>query len=165
MFTIAEIFDLAIRIEQNGERFYRRFLERTDNVDFKRMLLWLAEQEVRHAAFFTHLKHSNSNSGPGPLPQNQWGAQLQDFIGDRGFTLEELDLSSVDSLQGLLEYAIEFEKDTILFFTMIKDFIIDQAVLGNLEAIIAEENGHVQLLQRLRCEDAAAILRELSLAE
>ena len=52
----------------------------------------------------------------------------------------------------LIELAIEFEKDTVLFYEMLRPFIGDPTVLDQLDEIIAEENDHVSKLQALQVD-------------
>ena len=46
MFSIREIFDLAMRIEENGEKFYRAALEEISSQPMKSLMEWLADQEL-----------------------------------------------------------------------------------------------------------------------
>jgi len=52
----------------------------------------------------------------------------------------------VENLKSLLELAIEFEKDTILFYQMLRSFIDDREVLNGLDNIVEEESRHVDEL-------------------
>jgi len=52
----------------------------------------------------------------------------------------------VENLKSLLELAIEFEKDTILFYQMLRSFIDDRGVLNGLDNIVEEESRHVDEL-------------------
>jgi rubrerythrin len=148
MFTTDEIFDLAIRIERNGEKFYRDLISRLESEELKEALNWLAEEEVRHAEFFADLKDQSKNRETTILGEDGVdNLLLQDLLGDRVFSLDELDLSSLSTLRSLLQQAIEFEKDTILFFEMIKPFVEEDVALKQLEVIIQEEQRHVTTLE------------------
>ena len=56
MFSVEEVLDLAIRLENNGERYYRHFQITTEDQEICRTLAWLADQEVQHAQLFSRLK-------------------------------------------------------------------------------------------------------------
>ena len=56
MFSTAEIIDLAIRIEKNGEKTYRKAQEKVSDLSLASMLQWLADEEVEHAKWFVELK-------------------------------------------------------------------------------------------------------------
>ena len=70
-------------------------------------------------------------------------AMLQNLVGDQTFSLDDADLSELNTVQSLIELAIEVEKDTILFYQMLQAFIDDSDTLEGLNEIIAEENRHI----------------------
>jgi rubrerythrin len=154
MFTISEVFDLAIRLENNGENFYRRFVDSMVNGNLKVQLLWLADQEQKHANFFTRLKQESSAQAFEDLGEHPEGSVLQDFLGEHALSLDEVDPHSLADVPAVLQFALEFEKDTILFFDMIRAFITEQAVLEGLDAIIQEENRHIKVLQDLFVQES-----------
>ena len=164
MFTTDEIFDLAIRIEKNGEKFYRDLISRLEIGELQEALGWLADEEVRHAQFFANLKQESKNRERRILGEDGVDNMLlQDLLGDRVFSLDDLDLSSLSDLRSLLQQAIEFEKDTILFFEMITPFVEEDAALVQLEAIIEEEHRHIVTLEglpaRVMIQDGRAIAK------
>ena len=56
MFSSNEIFDLAVRIEKNGEAFFRNAMKKVKASSFKSLFEWLAEQEVKHKEWFVSKK-------------------------------------------------------------------------------------------------------------
>ncbi len=56
MFTVSELFDLAIQVEVNGERFYRYAMERVKGDSLKNLLGWLADRELLHESAFMEIK-------------------------------------------------------------------------------------------------------------
>ena len=71
------------------------------------------------------------------------------ILGDQSFALQDADFSSIGQVRDLLELAIEFERDTVLFYEMIRAFMEeeDTEALNVLEKIIDEENRHIQLFR------------------
>ena len=49
MFTAHDILDIAIRLENNGEKTYRRAREHITDEELKTLLAWIARQEHDHA--------------------------------------------------------------------------------------------------------------------
>jgi rubrerythrin len=49
-------------------------------------------------------------------------------------------------VKALLELAVEFENDTILFYETLRSLIDDDHVSARLREIITDENGHIQML-------------------
>ena len=74
-------------------------------------------------------------------------AMLQNLIGDQTFSLDDANLSELDTVESLIELAVELEKDTILFYQMLQAFIEDSDTLEGLNEIIAEESRHIEILR------------------
>ena len=147
MFSIREIIDIAIKIEKNGESFYREAMEKVSNPALKPVLLFLADQEHEHVLWFEKLK-DKTKAAEGEQKVAEIGeAMLQNLVGDQTFSLDDADLSGLDTVASLIELAIELEKDTILFYQMLQTFIEDSATLKELNEIIAEESRHIEILR------------------
>ena len=148
MFSVEEVLELAIRLENNGERYYRHFQNTTEDPEIRRTLAWLADQEVQHAQLFSRLKqrHPEHRSEYHETPE---GALLQDYLGEHALALDEVETSHLTDAHQVLQVALEFEKDTILFFDMIMGFVTEQQALAQLETIIQEERRHIEILETL----------------
>ncbi|MEJ2025179.1 MAG: ferritin family protein, partial [Deltaproteobacteria bacterium] len=72
----------------------------------------------------------------------------QTVLGDEAFTLKDADFSRMEDIIDLLSLALEFEKDTILFYEMLAAFIDDGQLQQQLEQIIEEEQRHVGKLEQ-----------------
>ncbi len=147
MFTLTEIIDLAIRIEKNGAMTYRKAQAEVSNPSLASLLDWLTEDETNHEKWFASLRAGGGKSEGDPKLEEMGQAILQSVLGERAFSLEEADFSKIEDVKSLLELSVEFEKDTILFYEMLRAFIEDEKTLDQLNQIIAEENRHVQVLE------------------
>lgn len=146
MFTIAEILDLAVQIEKNGEKDYRRAAETIPDPELASLFTWLADDEKKHAEWFAGLK-----SKVAIVPLDEHIAELArdllgNVLGDQSFALGEADLEKTKSLEKGLALALEFEKDTALFYETLGAFVEDSRDLAHLEEIIAEEKRHIEVL-------------------
>ena len=150
MFTLYEIYDLAVQIEKNGEKFFREAVKKVSDPSLKTLFQWLADQEVRHANWFAQ-KKASLKVGGGTLALNEMSSQmLQDILGDQRFSLGDIDIDQIDTLEDLLSIAMEFEEDTIIFFGMLKSLIDDDEIIEGMDEIIEEEKRHIQVLQDYR---------------
>jgi len=147
MFTLAEVYDLGIRIEKNGEKFYRDALEQTWSKPMADMLRLLAEEEVKHVDFFVKRMDGLKEKRENPFLDEMGSSMLKDILGNQTFSLKDRDVSKIRSVEELVALAIEFEKDTILFYEMVGSFITDEKARGELEEIIEEEERHVRLFE------------------
>jgi rubrerythrin len=138
MFSLIDIIDIAVQIEQNGERVYRNAAEKIEDSSLRSLLLSLADEETQHAKWFEALIDKVPGTGEFPEQEKMGRALLQDAVGAQSFTLEDADFSSMKKIEDLLNLAIEFEKDTALFYGMLQPLIEDQKTLEQLHAIIQE---------------------------
>jgi rubrerythrin len=147
MFSLKDIIDIALQIEQNGERIYRNAGGTVNDPALGSILKWLADEEVRHFKWFSALKTTVPDGGDYPEQEKMGKELLQNAVGSHSFTLEDADFSSMEKIEDLIRVAIEFEKDTALFYKMLQPLIEDQKTLEQLHAIIQEEENHAQRLK------------------
>ena len=55
MYAASELLAIAMRIEENGEKFYRRAGEKTNDQEAQLLLFFLADQEEIHRQIFAGL--------------------------------------------------------------------------------------------------------------
>ncbi len=147
MFTLAEVYDLGIRIEKNGEKFYRNALKQAWSKPIADMLGLLADEEVKHVDFFAKRMDALKQKRENPFLDEMSTTMLKDILGNQTFSLKETDVSKLRSVEELVALAIEFERDTILFYEMIGSFMTDEGARGELKEIIEEEERHVRLFE------------------
>jgi rubrerythrin len=63
--------------------------------------------------------------------------------------MDDADFSKIKDIKALLELSLEFERDTILFYDMIKAFVDEKKVSAGLDKIIHEEEAHVKKLEEM----------------
>lgn len=141
---------MALKIEQNGEAVYRQAIQDLVNPDIAKRLTWMADEEARHAEWFMKLQ-SELRTHKNHIAVNEMNSNvLQNIIGKQSFTLQDIDFPGVDDMRNLIKIFIEFEKDGILFYEMLRTFIKDPDVLESLNQIIAEEYQHIETLQEIK---------------
>ena len=155
MFTAHEILDLAIQLEENGETVYRKAAEQATNPSIRDMLVWMAEEEVKHARWFAELKQELESRSINPFMEEMSRKVFGGLLGDKSFSHREVDFSRVDRIEDLIAAFIEFEKDTVLFYETLIPFIEDNKALGYITKIIEEENNHIKKLHELLPDKAA----------
>ena len=154
MFLIHEILDLAIRIEKNGESTYRNAVDKTSKSDLVSLLVWMADEEAKHARWFSNLKQKLETDSSNPFMADMGREIFGDMLGEKSFSHREVDFSKVGRADDLIAIFIEFEKDTVLFYEMLRPFIEDNDTLTHLEQIIAEENNHIAMLHKFLADEA-----------
>lgn len=149
MFTLADICNIAIQIELNGEAAYRRAAQNSKYPDIISFFERMADEEKHHAEWFRNL-----STATGPVDKDaqieEMGRELlQNMMAHQTFSMDTQSLACADSMAAALQQSIEFENDTILFYEMLHSFLEDSNTMGHLEAIIAEEQSHIDKLKRI----------------
>ncbi|MDH4205841.1 MAG: ferritin family protein [Desulfobacteraceae bacterium] len=147
MFSLKDIIDIAVQIERNGEKIYRRAAEKIQNPSLSTLLQWLADEEVKHMEWFEALKDNIADTGEHAEQEKFGRALLQNAVGTHSLALEDADFFAVEKVQDLINLVMEFENDTVLFYKMLQPLIEDQKTLEQLHAIIQEEENHARLLK------------------
>jgi rubrerythrin len=155
MFSIIEIIELAIQIEKNGEKIYRQAVSQSKYPELDDLLIGIADEEVEHADWLLALKDEiEKNQDPPQVEEMDW-ARVGDLIGNQTFSLADVNFSRVENSKQLIGIFIEFENDTILFYEMLKTFLVDEKTIKHLEKIIREEASHIEKLDNFRSQDSA----------
>ena len=149
MFSAKEIIELAIRIEKNGEAVYRSAIEKVPNPGLVSLLEWMADEEVKHANWFAELKHNLETKNENPFVEEMGHELFNEMLGDKNFSLKDVDFATIKEIDDLIETFIEFEKDSIIFYEVLKPFVEDPVVREYLNKIIDEEKHHIELLKEI----------------
>ena len=147
MFTASELDELAARIEENGERFYRDAIGKIETESVRELLCRLADQEVEHKKTFIEIKEMLAGETKQDPALATLGREvLRSAMGRHAFSLEELGIDSLRGEEEILRAALAFEEDTLLFYDFISSFVSDPSVCAMLDKIKAEERLHRQVL-------------------
>ncbi len=149
MFSAKEIIELAIKIEKNGEAVYRSAIEKVPNPELVPLLEWMADEEVKHANWFAELKHNLKTKNENPFVEEMGHELFNEMLGDKNFSLKDVDFATIEEIDDLIETFIEFEKDSIIFYEVLKPFVEDPVVWKYLSKIIDEEKHHIELLKEI----------------
>jgi rubrerythrin len=149
IFKATDILLAAQEVETRGEVFYNRLVQTTSDKKLKDMFSFLAGEETKHREIFRKLYE---RVGEVELPA--W-AEEDEYVDYLKFLLDShtlFRLGDVDHLRnymGTPEEAIEtamgFEKDTILFFVEMQEFV-PEGEKKYVKACIDEERSHLRLL-------------------
>ncbi len=154
-FSADEIFALAERIEKNGAEFYRRAAETAACSGARHLLLDIARMEEGHQSAFSQMRKDLADKDRAAAtfdPENVTHQYLASLAGSRVFTDPESpvpgasDACAPDLLKRILEFAIGREKDSIAFYTGMKELVATETGKCSIDDIIREEMGHIRVL-------------------
>ena len=149
MFTIADIRNIAIQIERNGEATYRKAAEAVSDPELAKAFNRMADNEKRHAQWFGTIQTDRELTAEQSEMEAVGKSILREMVKDKTFSLEDNTLAGIDNLHDLINESQGFEEDTILFYEMLSGFIDDEHTLEQLNRIIAEEKRHSEELREL----------------
>jgi rubrerythrin len=152
-FNAFEVFEIAEQIERNGTNFYIRAAELFDDPDIRQMFLRLAEWETEHEQTFARMKQQlaeqdRNAKAPAPddlLPDPRVMAGMAVF-GIRSNPAEEL--RGRQEKTNVIRRAVEKEKDSIVFYHGLKEFVPAGADKERIDDIIKEEMKHIVILDQ-----------------
>jgi len=160
LFSAKEIIDLAIKLEKNGETVYRNAIEKMSKPELVPLLEWMADEEVKHADWFADLKHNLETKNQNPFAEEMSRELFNEMLGEKNFSLKDVDFSSIGDLADLVAVFIEFEKDSIIFYEVLKPFVEDPVARKFLQKIIDEEKHHIERLEGIT--DTKEVLTTIS---
>ncbi len=155
MFSLRDVLDMAAKIERSGEKVYRQALARTEDPELAEMLVWMADQEAQHADYFEDQSLSVVGEEDNILLEELGRLMLESIVGDRGFSLEDVDFSQIADVNQLLQVMIEFELDTLEFYRLFHTLIGNESERRHLGRIIADEEEHIRKLMTCRDKNLA----------
>jgi len=161
-FAAAEVYQMAVQMEQNGGKFYRKAAGYSEDPDAKQMLLDLAAMEDQHEIFFNSLlanAEQQRSTAEWYDPQGEAAAYLRAVSDNRVFKADADPSSFVKPdtpVEQILRKAIGLEKDTIIFYLGIREMVPPDQGKDRIDGIIREEMGHVTLLTDKLIEQTTA---------
>jgi len=147
LFSANEIIDIGIQLEKNGEAVYRDAIEKLPGSRLVPLLEWMADEEVKHADWFAQLKHNLETKKENPFVAEMSRELFNEMLGEKNFSLKNVDFSTIEQIDELIAIFVEFEKDSIIFYEVLKPFVEDPAVRGYLQQIVDEEKRHIERLE------------------
>lgn len=148
-FNAIEVFEIAERIERNSVKFYRGAAEALSDQDLSVILLSLAEFEKEHEETFADMRKQISNKEWDLItfdPEDEMTLYLRTIADSHIFDLKKdpgEQLKDKETAEDILKYAIEAEKNSIIFYLGLKNFVPAKAGKDKVDEIIKEEMEHI----------------------
>jgi len=141
---------MAIRIEQNGYRFYRRAAEETGDPKAEEMFNGLAEEEVAHESILrTRLEALEREGAWVPVAEAEWPDENRDAGGEAVFSPERIGERVYDYTSELsaLRMAYLIEKNAVEFYAKAARETDDPVGKGMYEDLADWEREHQRMLE------------------
>ena len=143
-FNPSEIYQFALQIEENGEKFYTTMAKKLKDEKVVKLFTFLAKEEVGHKNTFQKLLSGFENYSPSESYKDEYFQYFKAYSKNLIFNLEKFDeeMAEVDTIEKAFRFAIEKEINTIAYFHEMKE-LVHEGEKSKIEAIIEEERKHV----------------------
>lgn len=151
-FNIDELLRVAEQIERNGGRFYRDAAEKAGDEASRKVLLALAAMEDAHLDTFSLMRKElgEKEKQPGTFdPMDEALHYIKAFAAGHIFDLTKDPcevLKTCGDMVAILRAAIDLEKDSVVFYTGMKDAVPERLGRDKVDEIIAEEVKHMAMI-------------------
>ncbi|MGA2150630.1 MAG: ferritin family protein [Geobacteraceae bacterium] len=151
LFTASDVLQFAVRMEDDGGRFYHEAADRSKNFEVKKLFNSLASEEEEHKKTFERLLSKETVIEPREDYPGEYMPYLHDYIDGKIFVA--LDNRSAESESGnvakALEFAIQRELESIHYYQELKAFVpVDDH--ETLDKIIDVERKHFMQLSQAK---------------
>ena len=153
-FSGSELLEIAIGIERNGMAFYQVLADKTGNRGVKDIYNHLAGEEKKHLDTFQGMSDSLGQAKPPETYTEEYMLYLKSLVDSAVFsnvTEARQKAGKVFNKIEALDTGIQAEKDSILFYTELRNLVRerDRKVVFN---ILNEEKNHLRQLSELKAE-------------
>jgi rubrerythrin len=157
VFNAHDVLQFAIRVEENGEVFYREAALVTNDQGAKETFSRLATEEAGHKKTFQGMLGGLGDYRPTETYEGEYLAYLHDYIDGRvifknaksGEDAARSRVSQIHDTLSALDYAIQREMDSIVYYQEIKAFVPEK-YYKVVDGIVGEERKHFSLLSEIR---------------
>jgi rubrerythrin len=147
---LTEVGEMAVQMELNGVDFYKKAARTTKNNDTQMMLVELAGMELAHANSWRAVVKQAAEAAPAtvdPEVADLFHAWLDtEVFAHHGEEMARIAESG--NLADVCRKAIQVEKETVSFYTGIRDVVTDEHIREMLDQIVHEELQHVVKLSK-----------------
>ncbi len=156
-FSGKEVVQMAIRIEENGLKFYTDASRATKVPRLKELFMALAEEEAKHISVFSDIGKS--------VPEDAVAEGFDPYITEASLYLKAMAdqevfthadegkklAEQIFDERAALDLAIDMEKDSLLFYYEMMKMIREKDAFV-IEELIGQEKEHLKKLSRLKEE-------------
>lgn len=154
MLDVKEIMEFAVFIEEQGYEFYVDAMKKFSEPRVTELFQYLADEEFKHEKIFKHLLIQAGEFKAGEPHDPEYQAYMREFckahsLANREATVARL--AKASGLEEVLDMAMGFEKDSIIFFSELNG-IYTKGNSAPVDKIIHEEMGHLRKIFQMKRE-------------
>jgi len=153
-YSADEIFQFAIKIEENGKNFYTDMAKKfSKNEKISNLFKDLSNQEVEHGNMFSSMLKKFQDYSPSESYPEEYFTYLRAYAENAIFSDEALkrEKEKITDLESALNFAIKRELESIHYYNELKNLVSSEDI-KNIEQIIEEERKHFSYLNKTKRE-------------
>lgn len=151
VFRIGELLDFAVEKEEESYALYKELAEKVEKKELEELFTELMNEERSHReSYASMLSAAEDQRSPGVKDDDEYGLYLKTLIEEQR-RLSGSPPVRVDRIGEVLDYAIQREKDSVLFYVGLKDYV-PKKDRETVETIIREEGRHIVKVSQLKDE-------------
>jgi len=154
VYNIDEVLEMGLEIEKNGAAFYRQAAG--NNAEIRDFLLELAAEEDKHTDTFAQMRNELTDNETVQQtwdPDDQASMYLQAMADSNIFDVREdaaAVLTGQETAEEIIDLAIQREKDSVVFYSGLKEVVPEVLGKDKVEALVKEELSHIAWLGEKR---------------
>ena len=152
-FSGEEIVEMGIKIEEMGQKFYETYANKAKDEKVMDLFKYLGEEEKRHKQIFQNILDSiEKGEFYISYSDEEVDRYFKAIIDTRIFSDEDSAIQLAKSAKDEMEainFAILFEKDTIVFFYGFLDFVKEKT-RDIVMRLVEEEKSHIKQLYEIK---------------
>jgi rubrerythrin len=157
LLAVKEILGFAVYIEERGYEFYVEAMKKFSAPRATELFQYLADEEFKHETFFKKLLEQADDVAKGDADGDadaEYQAYMKEFVKAHALGDKEAiraKVARISSLDEILDLAMSFEKDSIVFFSGLKEMLAKGRTAA-VERVIHEEMGHLRRIFQIKLE-------------
>lgn len=153
-YSAVEIIDRAIAVEKKAMHFYRETADQIADEHMRSVFQMLAGMEEDHVTTFSNMREQLSGNETA-IEEQDPGAEmhfyLRMFEEMQAWEAHPVTVSGEEESKtaDIVRAALQAEKETIIFYTFLYDFVTGDRGRDKVMDVIREERGHVMILRNI----------------
>jgi rubrerythrin len=152
LFDVKEVLDFAVYIEQNGYEFYTEASKKFSDPKIVELFKYLAGEETKHEQLFKEMAKKAEAIEAEESYKGEFSAYMKEFCASHSLanrnTIKQR-LGKLKTLDDVIDMALSFEKDSVVFFSELKDIAaFDREKV--IEKVIKEELDHMRKILKFK---------------
>ena len=151
-FRASEILEIAGKIEEHGEKFYRHASTICDDKEIKGLFEYLADEEAKHQKTFQGMLSQIEHYQPPESYPGEYFQYLSSYSQNLVFTDEEFKkrMDEIETVADALEFAIQKELESILYYLEMRNLVPEGPQRTEIDGIVDEERRHYLKLNEIK---------------